>query len=46
VFEKRPGLSDLSCMAGMICIGLRHGGHCAEWDSSTDGWLNGSRRSY
>jgi hypothetical protein len=33
-------------MAGMNCIGLRHGGHCAEWDSSTDGWLNGSRCSY
>jgi hypothetical protein len=27
-------------MAGMLCIGLRHGGHCAEWDSSMDGWLN------
>jgi hypothetical protein len=33
-------------MAGMNCIGLRHGGHCAEWDSSTDGWLNGSRCPY
>jgi hypothetical protein len=27
-------------MAGMLCIGLRHGGHCAEWESSMDGWLN------
>ncbi len=34
---KETALSDLDCMAGRICIGMRRGGHCAEWDSSMDG---------